>query len=190
MVDNVYDIVEEDQAGISPKGLNLGNSSQMTGQGMFHAWLGVKPPSTASGTLGTNVAFNIIGRVQFVNGPWTPIQSNQFALSGWGSSAALSGSIIGFYPNFTFTVAAGTSASANPNVTITFPPGTWVDAVTGAVAPSPIYECKDVGGTAPISFITGEQTSTTTTSMMIQYDNNTPLTSGQTVQITCIGNAR
>jgi hypothetical protein len=74
--------------------------------------------------------------------------------ANWGTGAAYS-AIIGTDQGFQLTITAGTTPGANPTIPYTYKDLTW--------GSSPIFVCKQVGGTGAIAQVTGENTATATT---------------------------
>jgi hypothetical protein len=108
--------------------------------------------SNSGGTCGSGA----INRLQPVLG--TALSSGDFAFSGWGAGAAISG-ITGTDTEFTFTMTAGTSPSMDPTVTLTYHDGAWV-TITSTLA-------QMTGGLGVVSDI---PSSSTITQLTLTYD--------------------
>jgi hypothetical protein len=106
----------------------------------------------------------------------TPIVDANLTLSpGWGDKAVVSG-VRGSAQRFIFTaVANGSGITAEPKMAIVFP---------NAWPVIPIFSCKQVGGTGPLTIISGENTANKTT-MTLTF-NGTPA-SGLTYIFVCEG---
>jgi hypothetical protein len=88
----------------------------------------------------------------------TFVNGNVILSAGWGKSAAVSAAR-GSAQRFTFTAtASGTGISANPKMEITFP---------NAWPVTPIFSCKQVGGTGALTTISGENTANKTTMTLV-----------------------
>jgi hypothetical protein len=86
--------------------------------------------------------------------------------TGWGTTGAAGNgvsAVTGDIRRFQITVTAAGSPSSNPTITISFP---WTQART------PLFICKQVGGTGAIAQVSGEASATTTT-MTLTW-NGTP----------------
>jgi hypothetical protein len=98
--------------------------------------------------------------------------------ANWGAGAAYS-AIIGTDQGFSLTLTAAGTPGANPTIPYTYKDGTW--------GSSPIFICKQVGGTGAIADITGENTATATT-MTLTW-NGTPI-AGLTYVVNCLAMGR
>ena len=109
------------------------------------------------------------------------VAANVVLSAGWGTTAtvtALSGSPLSNPTRFQFQAnSSGTGQAANPTIAITYPG-------TGGTFTTPVWTCKQSGGTQTIAQISGENTATTTT-MTLTY-NGTPV-AGNNVVVTCTG---
>lgn len=91
-----------------------------------------------------------LNRMVFNQG--TALSNPDFALSGWGSGAAIS-NITGTDAFCRFTITAGSSPSTGPTVTLTYHDGTWNNP--------PFVVAHVVGGTGAISDLSQTVTATT-----------------------------
>jgi|HubBroStandDraft_6_1064221.scaffolds.fasta_scaffold01511_7 hypothetical protein len=106
----------------------------------------------------------------------TPFTNANLTLStGWGDKAAVTAAR-GSAQRFTFTAMAnGGGITTNPKMTVAFP---------NAWPVTPIFSCKQVGGTGALTIISGENTVNKTT--MILTFNGTPAL-GSTYIFVCEG---
>jgi hypothetical protein len=87
----------------------------------------------------------------------TPLVSGNFALSGWGTGATITG-IHGTQMGCTFTITAGTMPSISPTVTLTFPT---------AYPNSPLSLAQITGGSGAVTDIS---IATSTTQAVFTYN--------------------
>jgi hypothetical protein len=177
MIDNTYSIVIEDQGRNTGPWLRMGNNSAFTGSGHIQSW-------GRSVSLGSNVIFNVSGKVEIWGLNWSPVQGHVALDSGgrWGSGASVS-NVSGQWPFFTFMITAGANPTSNPGIAITFPSANTIHTWRNP----PIYMCKQVGGSAAATAISGEN-SANLDSMQLKV-NGAP-NAGSTYVITCQGAAR
>ena len=133
--------------------------------------------SNLSGTVAINQSLNKVplSRITMTG---TGLSINDFSLTGWGSAATASSTVIGTDMGFTLTiVAAGIGQTLNPTVTLTFHDGPYTNA--------PVYVCSNGHGTSNRADM--DYVPTTSTLPMIWL--STPNAS-QTYVISCIGLGR
>jgi len=97
--------------------------------------------------------------------------------AGWGNTASVpSGAVVGNNNRFTFVVTSnGTGLVANPTVAVVWP---------SPFPAIPQAQCKQVGGTGAIAFVTGEDSSITVNGLTFIW-NGTPAGGGATYQFNC-----
>ena len=133
--------------------------------------------SNLSGIVAINQSLNKVplSRITMTG---TGLSISDFSLSGWGSAATASSTVIGTDMGFTLTiVAAGVGQTLNPTVTLTFHDGPYTNA--------PVYICGNGHGTSNRADL--DYVPTTSTLPMIWL--STPNAS-QTYVISCIGLGR
>ncbi len=174
LLDNTYSIFIEDQAQNGGPWLQMADNSAFTGFGDIQSW-----GRTVS--LGRNVIFNVLGKVEIQGFDWSPV-SGRIALDRWGSGADVE-KISGPWEFFTFSIRAGNGPQPDPRVAIGFPnpngQTTWRNP--------PLYICQQVGGTGALMAISGEDTVTVNNMYLIFHGTPSP---GATYIVNCHGSAR
>jgi len=133
--------------------------------------------SNLSGTVAINQSLNNVplSRITMTG---TALSLSDFALNGWGSSAASSSTVIGTDIGFTLTiVAAGTGQTLNPTVTLTFHDGPYTNA--------PVYVCGNSHGTSNRADVDYVPTISTLPMTWLSTPN-----ASQTYVISCVGLGR
>ncbi len=183
-VGNVTSFTDSGQA----TGVNPGNVASFSAAGITkflsngNGWVGgnfgVGSSRTPLARLDVQNGDALFKRIKASNA--TALVTGDFALSaGWGSTAAVS-SPVGTDQAFSITVTAnGAGIAANPTVTLTFHDGTWTN--------SPMFVCKQAGGTGTLTTLSGENTATATT-LPLTF-NGTPV-AASTYIIACVGMGR
>jgi hypothetical protein len=100
--------------------------------------------------------------------------NSNIALSGWGSGAAVSASS-GYAQRMRFTVTAGTTPSANPTITTTFP---------ASFPSAPLCMAQQTGGTGTLEPLTTSSAETTSTAAF-QWNGTPTSTSTYIVTVDC-----
>lgn len=124
-------------------------------------------PAPVTALINVNGVYVDDGTNNIVAGAFPGSVAGNITLStGWGTSGVAGNGVsgvIGDNRRFQFTITAAGTPSANPTIVIDFP---WLQART------PLFICKQIGGTGAIAQVSGEA-SATTGSMTLTW-NGTP----------------